>query len=131
MTKRERQKQRARLRKIDRAGERKLAREELKTARLKYWPPRKLPPTSKLALAYIFISCTAVQIYSMIAMWHFGDLSALYSLIGATVGEAISYCAYAAKSAKENTEGGIVHDLAMMQQTPMEPPATDTETPQG
>ena len=52
----------------------------------------------------------------MAAMWHFADLSALYSLIGATVGETIAYCAYAAKSARENTEGGIVHDMAMKEQ---------------
>lgn len=87
--------------------------EELKRKREEYWPKRKLPSTSKVALAYIFLSCTAVQLYSMAAMWHFADLSALYSLIGATVGEAISYCAYAAKATKENTEGGIVHDMAM------------------
>ena len=92
------------LRRIEIQGERKLLEEELK---------KKPPNASKVALAYIFISCTAVQLYSMAAMWHFADLSALYSLIGATVGEAISYCAYAAKATKENTEGGIVHDMAM------------------
>lgn len=117
MTRKEQTKQRAALKKIRNRGERKQRRDELRRVRQEYWPPRKPPSTSKLALAYIFASCTVVQIYSMIAMWHFGDLSALYSLIGATVGEAISYCAYAAKAAKENTEGGITHDLAMLQQT--------------
>jgi hypothetical protein len=123
MTQKEQIKQRAALKKIRAKGERKLRRDELKRARQEYWPPYKPPTTSKLALAYIFASCTAVQIYSMIAMWHFGDLSALYSLIGATVGEAISYCAYAAKSAKENTVGGITHDLAMLQQQATAPEA--------
>lgn len=104
---------RKRLRRIQRRGEEALRRRELKAEIEKYWPKKQWPSTAKIALAYIFISCTAVQIYSMVAMWHFADLSALYSLIGATVGEAISYCAYAAKSAKENTEGGIVHDMAM------------------
>lgn len=101
------------MKRIEAMGERKLMAEELKKKKEEYWPKRGLPSTAKLALAYIFISCTVVQIYSMAAMWHFADLSALYSLIGATVGEAISYCAYAAKSAKENTKGGIVHDMAM------------------
>lgn len=101
------------LRQIEIRGERKLLEAELKRKREEYWPRRKPPSVSKVALAYIFVSCTAVQLYSMAAMWHFADLSALYSLIGATVGEAISYCAYAAKATKENTEGGIVHDMAM------------------
>lgn len=104
------------LRRIEIQGERKLLEEELKQKREEYWPKKKPPNASKVALAYIFISCTAVQLYSMAAMWHFADLSALYSLIGATVGETIAYCAYAAKSAKENTKGGIVHDMAMKEQ---------------
>ena len=98
------------LRRIEIQGERKLLEEELKQKREEYWPKKKPPNASKVALAYIFLSCTAVQLYSMAAMWHFADLSALYSLIGATVGETI---AYAAKATKENTEGGIVHDMAM------------------
>lgn len=104
------------LRRIEIQGQRKLLEEELKKKKEEYWPQRKPLSASKVALAYIFLSCTAVQLYSMAAMWHFADLSALYSLIGATVGEAISYCAYAAKSTKENTEGGIVHDMAMLNQ---------------
>lgn len=101
---------------MENRGQRKLMEDALKQKREEYWPRRKRPPTAKMAMWYIFISCTAVQTYSMIAMWHFADLSALYSLIGATVGEAISYCAYAAKSARENTKGGIVHDMAMKEQ---------------
>lgn len=100
--------------------------------------PRKPPATSKLALAYIFLCGTVVQVYSMFAMWHFGDLSAMASLIGATVGEAIAYCAYAAKSTRENTTGGITYEMAMADRltTPVSdppPPATETtdETPYG
>lgn len=116
MTQKEKRRHRARLRRIQQAGERRQMREELRAARAAYRKPRKPLTTSKLALAYIFGSCTVVQVYSMLAMWHFGDLSALYSLIGATVGEAISYCAYAAKSTKENTTGGITYDMAMLAQ---------------
>lgn len=120
------------LRQIEKAGEKKLLRDELKRKRKEYWPQKKWPSTAKLAMAYIFASCTAVQIYSMAAMWHFADLSALYSLIGATVGEVISYCAYAAKSAKENAKGGIVHDMAMKyQEGTTEPSETDSEEAKG
>lgn len=101
---------------IEEKGQRKLMKDELKRIKAEYWPKRNRPSTAKMAMAYIFISCTVVQIYSMVAMWHFGDLSALYSLIGATVGEVGAYCAYAAKSAKENTKGGIVHDMALKSQ---------------
>lgn len=104
------------LRRIEIQGERKLLEDELKRKKEEYWPRHKWPSTAKIALGYIFLSCTVVQIYSMAAMWHFADLSALYSLIGATVGETISYCAYAAKSARENARGGIVHDMAMKAQ---------------
>lgn len=116
LTQREMREHRAKLRKIERAGERKQLKDELRAKRQEYWPPKKWPSTSKMAMAYIFISCTAVQIYSMVAMWHFGDLSALYSLIGATVAEGIAFCSYEAKSARENTKGGIVHDIAMKAQ---------------
>lgn len=104
------------LKQIEKAGEKKLLKDKLKAKREEYWPRKKWPSTAKMAMGYIFLSCTVVQIYSMAAMWHFGDLSALYSLIGATVGEVGAYCAYAAKSAKENTQGGIVHDMAIKSQ---------------
>lgn len=123
---------RRKLRQIEKAGEKKLLRDELKKKREEYWPKKKWPSTTKMAMGYIFASCTVVQIYSMAAMWHFADLSALYSLIGATVGEVISYCAYAAKSAKENTKGGIVHDMAMKsQEGATEPSETAEEEAKG
>ena len=113
LTQREMREHKAKLRKIERAGERKQLKDELRAKREEYWPPKKWPSTSKMALAYIFISCTAVQIYSMVAMWHLGDLSALHSLIGATIAEGIAFCSYEAKSTRENTKGGIVHDIAI------------------
>lgn len=113
MMDKEEQRHKRRLRAIRERGKRTQRRLELREAREKYMPRKKRLTTAKTALLYIFISCTAVQIYAMFAMWHFADLSALYSLIGATVGETISYCAYAAKSARENSQGGIVYDMAV------------------
>lgn len=84
---------------------------------------RKKLTTAKIGLYYMFASCTVVQIYSMVAMWVKNDLSALYALIGVSVGEAITYCSYAAKAAKENTKGGITYEAAMREQeTPQEGP---------
>lgn len=129
MTKKERARFNNRLRRIKAAGERKQNRDKLRAERRRYFPPRKGPSTSKLALAYIFGSCTTVQIFSMVAMWRLGDLSPLSTLIGSVVGEAISYCAYTVKAAKENTAGGIVYDAAMSQTEPPQDPPPDTTDP--
>lgn len=107
----------AELRKI-RTKNRKIQRKRaLRAERRKYRLRIKWPTQSKLGMWYIFISCTAVQIYSMAAMWHFADLSPLYALIGATVGEGLTYYAYTAKAKAENTTGGIVYENSLKNQT--------------
>ena len=107
----------AELRRI-KAKNRKIKRKRaLRAERRKYRLKIKWPTQSKLGMWYIFISCTAVQIYSMAAMWHFADLSPLYALIGATVGEGLTYYAYTAKAKAENTTGGIVYENSLKNQT--------------
>ena len=107
----------AELRRI-RTKNRKIQRKRaLRAERRKYRLRIKWPTHSKLGMWYIFISCTAVQIYSMAAMWHFADLSPLYALIGATVGEGLTYYAYTAKAKAENTTGGIVYENSLKNQT--------------
>lgn len=83
---------------------------------------KKKKEFGKIALLLIIFNCAIVEVYSMVAMWHFGDLTALYSLIGAVVGASIAYIAYCGKSAKENTRGGITYELAMQDQ-PEDPTA--------
>ncbi len=101
-----------------RTKNRKIQRKRaLRAERRKYRLRIKWPTQSKLGMWYIFISCTAVQIYSMAAMWHFADLSPLYALIGATVGEGLTYYAYTAKAKAENTTGGIVYENSLKKQT--------------
>ncbi len=107
----------AELRRI-KAKNRKIKRKRaLRAERRKYRLKIKWPTQSKLGMWYIFISCTAVQLYSMAAMWHFADLSPLYALIGATVGEGLTYYAYTAKAKAENTTGGIVYENSLKNQT--------------
>lgn len=107
----------AELRRI-RTKNRKIQRKRaLRAERRKYRLKIKWPTQSKLGMWYIFISCTVVQIYSMAAMWHFADLSPLYALIGATVGEGLTYYAYTAKAKAENTTGGIVYENSLKNQT--------------
>lgn len=41
------------------------------------------------------------------------DFTPLITLIGAVVGQTVSYGIYCAKAKAENTQGGVVYDLAM------------------
>lgn len=81
--------------------------------------------TSKMLIFFIFFNCTVVEILAGWAtvqsfivaketMAFAPDMSALTALIGAVVGEALSYAVYALKSMKENTAGGITYEMAML-----------------
>ncbi|MCR5503430.1 MAG: hypothetical protein K6F53_10510 [Lachnospiraceae bacterium] len=73
---------------------------------------KKKPAFSKLAIFYIFINATAIQIFCMWAMVHFEDISNLGSLIGilgTLLAEGISYSFYSKKAQAENTVGGMVY----------------------
>jgi len=77
---------------------------------------------SKKALIYLFISCTFIEIFTAwvtiksislaFAMGIMPDFTPLVTLIGTVVGEVIALGAYYAKSAKENTTGGITYESA-------------------
>lgn len=79
--------------------------------------------TSKLLIAFLFLSCTAIEIftgYVTIEMLKVAkenmagfDFTPLVTLIGAVVGEVVGYAVYSAKAVKENVAGGITYDLAM------------------
>ena len=88
-----------------------------------YKPEAAKKTTTKLLIAFLFISCTAIELftgYITIKSFHLAeingispDLTPLITLIGAVVGEVVSFAIYAVKSTKENQQGGIVYDLAM------------------
>lgn len=60
--------------------------------------------TTKILMYLILANCTVIEIYSMWVMYHFADLSALYSLIGAVIGESLSFAIYCFKSFNETKE---------------------------
>lgn len=68
---------------------------------------------SKIAVIFIFSNCVVIELYSMYAMLHIGDLSALGALIAAVVGQCVTICSYNIKAGKENTKEGIVFETAM------------------
>lgn len=86
-------------------------------------PKRKKISTSKLLVAFLFINCTIIEIFTgWVTVKEFDlaatvatapDLTPLVTLIGAVVSEVIGFAVYAAKSAKENTQGGIVYERTM------------------
>lgn len=65
---------------------------------------KKKITTTKFIVAYIFLNCTIIEVYSMYVMFVLQDLSALYSLITAVVTESLSFAVYAAKSFMETKE---------------------------
>ena len=79
--------------------------------------------TTKLIVIFLFINCTIIEIFTgwvtiksleMAAITgQSADLTPLVALVGAVVNEIIGFAVYAAKSAKENSRGGITYDMAM------------------
>lgn len=90
--------------------------------------------TSKLLILFLFINCSIIEIFTgwaTVRMLNIAantgliDFTPLVTLIGAIVSEVFGYAIYALKSAKENTVGGIVYDMAMQNlDNPPSPPDT-------
>ena len=85
---------------------------------------KKRLSNSKLLIWFLFINCTLIELFTgwvivkeiMLAeiTGNFTpDLAPLLALISSVVAEVIGFAIYALKSAKENTEGGIVYETAM------------------
>ena len=83
---------------------------------------KKIPTTKKL-MFFLFVNCTLIELFTgwvtiqnLMLVREVGamlDFTPLVTLIGAVVGEVLSFAVYAAKSAKENTQGGIVYETAL------------------
>ena len=77
---------------------------------------------SKILLVFLFINFTILEIFigwvtvkCLALAFLLGtvpDFTPLVTLIGAVMGQTISYGIYAAKSKAENTVGGITYDMA-------------------
>ena len=75
---------------------------------------------SKKILIYIVLNCTIVQIYAMVVMVVMQDLSQLYALITAVIGEAFSFFIYEYKATKENSSEHGSTVLSMKRQYELE-----------
>lgn len=101
--------------------------------------------TTKILVAFLFINCTLLEIFTgwvtvenLILARDCGisiDFTPLVTLIGIVLGEVFGFAVYAAKSAKENTTGGIQYETAMRewdsQNIQEEEEDFDTEEAQG
>ena len=70
---------------------------------------------SKIAVIFIFLNCLVIELYSMVIMVVFHDLTSLGSLMMAVLGQCASLLGYFIKSGRENTASGIVYETTMMQ----------------
>ena len=83
---------------------------------------RKRLTTSKFLMLFLFVSCSAIEIFTMYAIikgMNMGlgvDFTPLTMLITSVVAQVIGYAIYSLKSMRENTKGGIVFEKAMLQQ---------------
>lgn len=75
--------------------------------------PKEKLSFSKRAFIFLVGNCTVIEIYALITMVYFQDLSSLSALIVAVVGDCVTMLAYMVKSQHENTSGGIVFETAM------------------
>ena len=101
-----------RLKMINRSKERK---RKLKEEERKYKAKLKLPSTSKLILIGAVLLCLEIVAFCEYTMIVLGDTSAMYVLIGIPATLIPIIWSYYSKAKAENTVGGIVYDMAMMQ----------------
>lgn len=77
------------------------------------------PSTSKFLMAFLFINCSIIEIYTMFViilsmrMGFEADFGPLQMLITAVVAQVIGYAIYSLKASKENSAGGIVYETAI------------------
>ena len=94
--------------------------EDIKKTKNRYKQQRKKLSTSKFLMLFLFISCSAIQFFTIFLTFKgisigYIDFSALQSLIAAVVAQVIGFAVYALKSVKQNTTGGIVYQTAIIQ----------------
>lgn len=94
MSEREFQRQMNKIKKENAHKEKLLA---LKAERDKYKPAKRFE-TSKLLAIYLFVLLNAIVIYSMVAMWVFGDFSYLGVLITDIAAQVLIYAIYCMKA---------------------------------
>ena len=101
--------------------------EDIQQTKNRKKPPkaqRKRLTTTKALMLFLFISCSAIEVFTMYAIikgMNMGlgiDFTPLTMLITSVVAEVIGFSVYSLKSMKQNTKGGIVYQTAMLNNIP-------------
>lgn len=103
----------SRLKQIQKMNIVKQRKLKLKEEKKKYKSKPKLPSTSKLMAAYLFVVLNVVLIYAMVTMWRFMDLTYLGVLVTDVAAQVLTYFIYTKKATIENSVGGITYDMAL------------------
>lgn len=82
---------------------------------IKYGKPKQKRSFSKLTTVFLYVNLTVVEAFCMAIMWRTMDLSALPTFITCIIGEILVHFISCEKSKRENMQGGIVHDTAMLE----------------
>ena len=96
-----------------------VAKEKIKSEKKDIKSKHK-PSTSKFLMAFLFINCSIIELYTMFViilsmkMGFEADFGPLQMLITAVVAQVIGYAIYSLKASKENSSGGIVYETAIM-----------------
>lgn len=88
-------------------------RKKLRAEKTKHYPQFKFPSTSKLVLFVVIALCLQIVGFCEFIMYKTSDTSAMYALIGLPVTLVPVIWGYYSKSKAENTEGGIVYEMAV------------------
>lgn len=88
-------------------------RKKLREEKRKHYPRFKLPSTSKIVLFAVIVLCLQIVGFCEFIMFKTSDTSAMYALIGLPVTLVPVIWGYYSKSKAENTEGGIVYEMAL------------------
>lgn len=93
--------------------------EQKKEIKNRYKEQRKKLTTTKFLMLFLFISCSAIEFFTIFLTFKaislgYVDFSALQSLITAVVAEVVGFAVYSFKSLRQNTEGGIVYQTAIL-----------------
>lgn len=106
----------SRMKQVEQMNRSKERKRKLKEAKSKFKTRVKLPSTSKLMAAYLFVILNVVLCYAMVAMWSFQDLTYLGVLITDVAAQVLTYFIYTKKATAENTsaDGTGIKFQAMM-----------------
>ena len=95
--------------------------EEKHDLKAKTWKIRL--PFAKMLAIFLFVNFTTLEIFTIwvtvktftlaYAVSIMPDFAPLLALLGAVIGQTLSYWIYSSKAKAENTIGGITYDLAM------------------